>query len=96
MISQREASDLLFNVNKIKIAGTALKTIADYFLGQILVSVICGLLAFLWVGFAIFGIVITLYIAFEVFYCFKDAGQALSDSIEIKEEAHMKDLLAKI
>jgi len=85
--SKREASDLLFNINKLKLAGAALKSVADYLYYQIIVSVICALLTFAWIWFALIGLVISIFLVFYVINSIKEAGDALSNSIEIKEEA---------
>jgi len=87
LISKSQANDLLFDVNKIKIAGTALKDIASNIYYQIAVSLIFGLLTFLEPLFAIIGIIINLILLFYIISLFQKAGEALSDSIEIKEEA---------
>jgi len=87
LISKSQANDLLFDVNKIKIAGTALKDIAFNLYCQIAVSLIFGLLAFAWWGFAIIGIIINLILLFYILSLFQKAGEALSKSINIKEEA---------
>jgi len=85
--SEREASDLLFNVNKFKQAGASLKAIRDYLIYQILSVVVFALLTFAWIGFAVIGFVISILLTYYILSALKEGGDALSSSIKIKEEA---------